>query len=593
MMPGRFCGFVEKDLPEMSTSWHLGRSTMALLARFGGDKRANVAIIFGLSVIPVLTAVGVAIDYSTATRIRAKLQSAADAASIASISQNSAGYKAAALMTSDGPVPAGVTEANNIFKGNAATIVGFSTLNPVPTSTMTKTGTTLASTVSFTAQVPVTFMKVVTMIGGGGTWQTMTVTGISKSSSSLPPYLDFYLTLDVSGSMGLPSTTAEAARMQLVNPDNFVQYPTGCTLACHFAPLKSACVDPPVTAPAAPPANPPISTTSYTQRYNTNNACMGFVYSRVSQAALKTLVNMLPTATNPPTPKQVPGLPVTMLSGLPASLNTDPKWGLAAASSCPTDGTDACIQLRLDAVGFALNATQSANGVSGLFETAQQKEVITNQFRIGIYPFITDIDKNYAPLTTTINGSNGTPGTINYAAANLASELDTNLNATLGSGGTHIDNALNSINKLITSVGTGIASTNTQPYVFLVTDGAQDNQYKDVPNGSWHGSNHATVLNDSSVSFPNACATLKARGIKVAVLNIPYQTISPVNTTFAGNEDTYANNNIGSIATPLSNCASPPDAAGSYYYEATSPQQIQDSLNAMFNHAITTAHITN
>ena len=38
----------------------------------------------------------------------------------------------------------------------------------------------------------------------------MTVTGSSKSTASLPPYLDFYLTLDVSGSMGLPSTTAKA-----------------------------------------------------------------------------------------------------------------------------------------------------------------------------------------------------------------------------------------------------------------------------------------------------------------------------------------------------------------------------------------------
>jgi Flp pilus assembly protein TadG len=566
---------------------------MALLARFGGNKGANVAIIFGLSVIPVLTAVGVAIDYSTATRIRAKLQSAADAASIASISQNSAGYIAAALMTSDGSVPAGVAEANNIFKGNAATIIGFPTLNPVPTSTMTKTGTTLTSTVTFTAQVPVTFMRVVAMLSGGGGWQNMAISGTSRSSSSLPPYLDFYLTLDVSGSMGLPVSPAEAARMQLVNPDNFVQYPTGCTLACHFAPLRSACVDPPVTAPTAPPANPPITTTSYTQQYNTNNACMGFVYSRVSQASLKTLINMLPTATTPSTPKQVPGLPVSMLSGLPGSLNTDPKWGMPPVSSCPTEGTDACIQLRLDAVGFALNATQSSNGVSGLFETAQLKEVVTNQFRIGIYPFITDIDKNYSPLTATINGNSAVSGTINYAAANLASELDTNLNSTLGSGGTHIDNALNSINNLITSVGTGTTSTNTQPYVFLVTDGAQDNQYKDVPNGSWHGSNHATVLSDSSTTYPNACATLKARGIKVAVLNIPYQTISPVNTTFAGNEDTYANNNINSIEPALQACASPPDSAGSYYYKATSPQQIQDSLNAMFNHAVTTAHITN
>jgi Flp pilus assembly protein TadG len=560
------------------------RNLLGLIGRFRSDRRGNIAVIFTLAMIPLVSALGSAVDYSMATRMKAKLQSAADAASVSSISQNSAGYLAATQMSSDGTIAAGVTEANLIFDGNMSTIAGYQNLTR--TSTVTKTGVNLNSNITFSAQVPTTFMRVIGM-------QALTVSGSSKSAAKLPPYLDFYLTLDVSGSMGLPSTTAEAQRMQAVNPDNFVQYPTGCTLACHFAPQKSACLDDPnVTSPTNYPANPPTNS-NYTQRYSTNNYCMGYAYSRVSQAALKNLINMLPTATSPATPKQVPGLPKQMLSGLPASLNTDPKFGLPAVTSCPTAGSDACIQLRLDAVGFALNATKAANGFSGLFETAQTKELVTNQFRIGIYPFITDIDKNYSPLTTTINGSNQTPGTINYAAANLATELDTNLNSTLGSGGTHIDNALHSINNLITSVGTGTSATNTQPYVFLVTDGAQDNQYKDVPNGSWHGSNHATVLNDSTVTYPTACADLKARGIIVSVLNIPYQTINPVNTTFAGNEDTYANNNITSIPKPLQDCASPPDAGGTYYYEATSPTEIQNSLNAMFNHAMVTAHITN
>ena len=55
----------------------------------------------------------------------------------------------------------------------------------------------------------------------------------------------------------------------------------------------------------------------------------------------------------------------------------------------------------------------------------------------------------------------------------------------LGSGGTHIDTALTSVNGLISggtgTVGDGSTPTTPQPYVFLVTDGAQDNQYKDVP----------------------------------------------------------------------------------------------------------------
>jgi Flp pilus assembly protein TadG len=561
------------------------------ITRLFRDKSGNVAMIFAIVCIPVVSAAGCAIDYSMATRMKAKLQSAADAASVAAVSLKSPGYTQAASMTGNGTVSAAVTDADLVFDGNMSPIPTSSYSNLTRTSLVTKTGVQLTSTVQFSAQVPVTFMKV---LG----YQSLSISGTSSSSASLPPYLDFYLALDVSGSMGLPSTTGEAGRLQALNPDNFVQYPTGCTLACHFQPLKSACVDPPVTAPAAPPKNPPTTTTSYTQQYNTNNACMGYAYSRVSPTALASLINSAATAQYP---KQVPGLPVQMLSGLPNSLNTDPNFGLPAVSSCPTAGSANCIQLRLDAVGFALNATQSANGVSGLLELAQNKEAATgvpNEFRIGLYPFITDVDASYAPLTASINGSSSTSGTINYAAKNLASELDTNMNSNLGSGGTHIDNSLNSINNLIASVGNGSSSTNTQPYVFLVTDGAQDNQYKDVPNGSWHGSNWATVLNDTANTYPNICQKLKNRGIIVSVLYIPYQTISPVNTSFANDEDDHANWNIPNIANTtntsgLQTCASPPDAGGTYFYTANTPADIQASLNAMFNHSLQTAHITN
>jgi hypothetical protein len=308
---------------------------------------------------------------------------------------------------------------------------------------------------------------------------------------------------------------------------------------------------------------------------------MGYAYSRVSQSALGSLLNKTSTSS---VPKQVPGFPVTMVSGLPGSLNTDPTWGMPAVSSCPTDGTDACIQLRLDAVGYAVNQ---------LFITANKKEVVDKQFRIGLYPFIRYLNANYFPLTSAINGNPKTPGTINYAAANLASLLDTNMDASLGSGGTHIDIALNSLNSAISSVGDGSSSTKTQPYIFLVTDGAQDPQVKGVPNGSWSGSNHATVLGDSSNNYPSICTTLKNRGIIVSILYIPYQLINPVNTSFANDEDEYANWNIPKIPPSLQACASPPDLGGSYFYTASSPAEIQNALNAMFNHSLQTAHITN
>jgi Flp pilus assembly protein TadG len=558
------------------------------LSRFRRDRRGNVAAIFAITAIPLISAIGCAVDYSLATRMKAKLQTAADAAGIAALSQKSPGFIAASVMTGNGSVAAGVTDALNVFDANMSGITGHQNL--VRSSTVTKTGIKLAATVTYTADVPVSFLKV---IG----FQKLTVTGASSSAATLPPYLDFYLTLDVSGSMGLPSTPAEQTRLGKINPDNWVQYRTAsgvsCTLACHFAPKNSACVDPPVTSPAAPAANPPTTTSSYTQQYNTNGYCMGYVYSRVGQTALNNLINANSVAG---ALKQKPGLPTTMLPdlnnsvtpGTPNSLikgNSKSRTdSLTAVSSCPTDGTDDCIQLRLDAVGYAVNQ---------LFVTANASMKVTNQFRIGLYPFIRDL-YSYFALTSSINGSPTNSSTINYAAANLATLLDTNMHAGLGSGGTHIDTALTSVNGLISGGGTGAVGDGStpstpQPYVFLVTDGAQVPQIKGVPNGAWQFSNHATTIdNQGALATVPSCETLKGRGVIVSVLYIPYQPVSPVVTTFAGDEDTYANNNIQYIPASLQKCASP-----GFFYTANSPTDIAAALSAMFNHALQTAHITN
>jgi len=543
------------------------RALLQAIRGFGTDRRGNIAVIFALALLPVMAAIGCVIDYSMASRIKAKLQSAADAASVAAIAQKSPGYNAAVLMSGDGPVPDAVTDANKIFDLNMGTVPGYTNL--VRNATVTKTGIQLTSRIDFSANVPVSFLGVLAALGGPR-YQNIRVAGSANSSASLATYLDFYLLLDVSGSMGLPSTTAEAARFQQINPDNFVQYPTGCTLACHFAPQNSACVDP--------------GKSNSTQGYPTNGYCLGYAISRVSPSRFQNLLVLQnPQGKYPyknstsgsPNYQKYQQLPSSMVSGLPGSLNTDPTYGLPAVASCPDDGTDNCIQLRLDAVGSAVNA---------LLLRANSLVKVTDQFKIGLYPFITDIDENYAPLTADINSLS----TINYQATQLATQLDNNLNANLGSGGTHIDNALHSLNSLIKNVGNGNSAANRKPFVFLVTDGAQDNQYKDVPNGNWHGSNHATVLTDRANDYPSICSTMTGRQIIVAVLYIPYQEINPVNTSFAGNEDTYANDNIDNIPASLRACASP-----DFFFTANSPADITKALNAMFSQSLVTAHITN
>jgi Flp pilus assembly protein TadG len=505
------------------------RNLFSLIGRFRKDQRGNIAVIFTIALLPILTAIGCAVDYSLATRMRAKLQAAADAASVASIALKSPGYTAAAAMTGDGSVSAAVTDANNVFNGNMSAITGYTGLTV--TSTVTKTGIRLASNVQFSANVPAVFMKV---IG----YTSLTVTGLSKSSASLPPYLDFYLMLDVSGSMGLPSTDNEQTRLSAVNPDNYANYPTGCTLACHFA-TQDVCGN-------------------SGQKYPTNNYCMGYPITRVSYSGYKQLLQ-----------NNSGHLPNSMISGLPDSLYST----LSPVSSCSADGTDSCIQLRADAVGYA---------VTQLFITANATKTVANQFRIGLYPFIRYLYAYYA-LTGSISGSPTNPSTINYAAANLASQLDTNVNSNLGSGGTHFENAFPSMNTIITSVGNGSAWNNTLPYVFLITDGAQDPQVKALSGGGWSGSNHATVLDPTA-----QCKPLKDRGIIISVLYVPYQPIQNPNASFAGNEDGYANSNISDIPPSLKACASP-----NFFFTANTPADITTALNAMFNQALITAHITN
>jgi hypothetical protein len=116
-----------------------------------------------------------------------------------------------------------------------------------------------------------------------------------------------------------------------------------------------------------------------------------------------------------------------------------------------------------------------------------------------------------------------------------------------------------------------------------VTDGAVTPQTKGVPNGSWAGSNH-----DTTIPTPDSnCTAMKNRGIIISILYIPFQPISPVNASFAGDEDDAANNNIPNIPASLQACAS-----SGYYYTANAPSDITAALKKMFTQAVSQAALT-
>jgi Flp pilus assembly protein TadG len=193
------------------------RTLFRKIGIFRHDSSGNIAVIFTLALLPILSAIGCALDYSRATQLRSKLQSASDAASVGSVARKSPAFIAAGTMTGDGSIPAGVTDARNIFDGNMSGAAGY-TLNSV-TPTVTKAGMLITSTVTFSATVPTVFLGVMGK-------SAMTVTGSSTAVTKMPQYIDFYLLMDNSPSMGVGATPADVTKMVNNTSDQ-------CAFACH------------------------------------------------------------------------------------------------------------------------------------------------------------------------------------------------------------------------------------------------------------------------------------------------------------------------------------------------------------------------
>jgi Flp pilus assembly protein TadG len=549
---------------------HSGAARMrALVARFRHNTRGNVAIITALAALPFLAAVGSVVDYTMATSARTKLQASADAATLAAVSMNSTVVATAKTMTGNGAVSNGTTYLQNIFTSNAPT-------SPAPTirsSSVTKNSNTVTATMSYSAQVPTAFLGV---IG----FRNITVTGSSTASYTWAVYIDFYVMLDVSGSMSFPSTPAEQARLMAVNPDNLtgsMGYSGGCQFACHFT-AQGACQQNPVSGWQVGQGPIPAVGHSY-GGYKPNPSpggyCQGFTISRLGTT------------------------PTSFASGTTNSTNGgNVNWTNTPVTSCATDGTSSCIQLRADVIGVGLNQ---------LFTVATDTENstgISNQFQIGLFPFIQNLcwsssnnsNSCSVGLTASLTGS-----TITNFASQLANLLDTGQDPTMGSGGTHFENALNSMNSNISSsaigTGGGPGHGGDLPYVFIITDGSQD--YQTQWNGGWGSQNwtsttaspyqnSATIMPPNSEDSTDYCAAMKNRGITIAILYIPYAQIVNPNAAFASNEDGYANNNIANIPASLQACASP-----NFFFTATTPAQIKSQLLTMFQTAVNAARVTN
>lgn len=178
-----------------------------LLNAFGANQRGNIAITFCLAAIPLMTAVGAAIDYSFANDDYAKLNSYADMAALSAVNRS-----AMALSPSQAK-----KNAKQFFIAQAKSLLRGSYTSATVKVNDTSQGRT--AVVNYKASVPTTFLGVFSI-------NNINISGSSTASSGVPIYMDFYLLLDNTPSMGVGATPADVATMVANTPDQ-------CAFACH------------------------------------------------------------------------------------------------------------------------------------------------------------------------------------------------------------------------------------------------------------------------------------------------------------------------------------------------------------------------
>jgi Flp pilus assembly protein TadG len=187
------------------------RAARHLLHRFVGERRASVAIIFALTLIPILLLTGIAFDFTRAAQKQVLLNAAADAAAIAAVTP-------AMMAQSDANA---ILAAQNIFNAQASGIHGVTYSASNLSVVLSDQGLTRTATVTYTAASQNSFAGILKQ----ATWP---INGTSKATATVPPNIDFYLLLDNSPSMSIAATTAGINLMVANTPTQ-----GGCAFACH------------------------------------------------------------------------------------------------------------------------------------------------------------------------------------------------------------------------------------------------------------------------------------------------------------------------------------------------------------------------
>lgn len=194
-----------------------GKRLRRICRPLGTDRSGAVSVVFALMILPLMFAVGAAVDYAIAARSKEMLQAAADAAVVGAISMSSTAVQAVIQSGASGEIKVAEVDALKIAQTNFAS-ARFSAITTSKIDVQ-YVDNTFNSSVTLTSDVPTYFVRLFGV-------NSITVTATAKAQNRPIYYYNFHVLIDNSPSMGLGATETDIKALEAVNG--------GCAFTCHI-----------------------------------------------------------------------------------------------------------------------------------------------------------------------------------------------------------------------------------------------------------------------------------------------------------------------------------------------------------------------
>ncbi|MEE7491981.1 TadE/TadG family type IV pilus assembly protein [Methylobacterium oryzae] len=182
------------------------RALRSAATAFPRARSGQVAVTFALVTLPVMFATAAAVDYGRRNAAKTQLDTALDGAVLAVMSQKTNTIPTTALQNME-----------TQFRTEAAKVPGVTVTAFTPGTPVNSTST-LSLTASYTATVKTSLASMMQI-------PAMPINGTSSATRNISQYINYYLLLDNSPSMGLAATDADVRNMKIAT--------NGCAFACH------------------------------------------------------------------------------------------------------------------------------------------------------------------------------------------------------------------------------------------------------------------------------------------------------------------------------------------------------------------------